>query len=82
MRVSVATRQVTGSCELKELLALHPEIVILELGGNDGLRGIPVESMQSNLEKLILAFQNGGHASDPGGNDAATKLRCGVHQHV
>ena len=49
-----------GLVRVERAVALHPEIVILELGGNDGLRGIPVESMQSNLEKLILAFQNGG----------------------
>ena len=44
-----------GLVRVERAVALHPEIVILELGGNDGLRGIPVESMQSNLEKLILA---------------------------
>jgi acyl-CoA thioesterase-1 len=27
----------------------QPEIVVIELGGNDGLRGIPIDIMQNNL---------------------------------
>lgn len=30
-----------------------PELVILELGGNDGLRGYPPERMKQNLTKII-----------------------------
>ena len=41
-------------------LSLKPSIVILELGGNDGLRGIPVSSTKANLEKMILKFREGG----------------------
>src|SRR5262245_47201489 len=32
-----------GLARLKRALDLKPEIVVLELGGNDGLRGIPVD---------------------------------------
>ena len=35
------------------LLRLNPAIVILELGANDGLRGLPPAEMFSNLEKII-----------------------------
>jgi len=35
----------------------HPAIVILELGGNDGLRGQPVEATRDNLEGIIKACQ-------------------------
>ena len=49
-----------GLARVEGGLAFHPEIVILELGGNDGLRGVPIESMQSNLDELIVAFQKGG----------------------
>jgi acyl-CoA thioesterase-1 len=49
-----------GLARLSQAVDLHPEIVILELGGNDGLRGTPITSMQSNLEEMIVAFQNGG----------------------
>ena len=35
-------------------LATHkPNIVILELGANDGLRGLPITDMQSNLNQMI-----------------------------
>jgi acyl-CoA thioesterase-1 len=31
----------------------HPAIVILELGGNDGLRGLPLDEAKANLESMI-----------------------------
>ncbi|MGL6070297.1 GDSL-type esterase/lipase family protein, partial [Craterilacuibacter sp.] len=31
----------------------HPDIVILELGGNDGLRGLPLSEMESNLNRMV-----------------------------
>ena len=42
------------------LLALEPEIVILELGGNDGLRGIPIYVARDNLRSMIRAFKGIG----------------------
>jgi acyl-CoA thioesterase-1 len=41
-------------------LAEHPKVVLLELGGNDGLRGIPASVTQANLAQMIEAFQAGG----------------------
>jgi len=41
-------------------LALKPSLVLLELGGNDGLRGLPLTSTRENLEKMITAFQASG----------------------
>lgn len=38
----------------------HPVIVLLELGANDGLRGIPVSTTQANLAQMIEGFQNAG----------------------
>lgn len=38
-------------------LAEHPQILILELGVNDGLRGVPVPVVKANLEKMIAAAQ-------------------------
>lgn len=35
----------------------HPAIVILELGANDGLRGLPLAAMSSNLEKIVSICQ-------------------------
>ena len=37
-----------------------PELVILELGGNDGLRGFPPERLQSNLSKIITTARVSG----------------------
>ncbi|SES34942.1 acyl-CoA thioesterase-1 [Vreelandella subterranea] len=41
-----------------DLLRQHePDIVLLELGGNDGLRGLPPRQMQANLATMIEASQ-------------------------
>lgn len=50
-----------GLARLPALLAAHePSIVIVELGGNDGLRGQPVQSLRANLSRIIeLARDNG-----------------------
>ena len=42
-----------GLARIENVVAEHPALVILEFGGNDGLRGIPVESTQKNLEEMI-----------------------------
>ncbi len=49
-----------GLDRVSEVLEQRPEIVILELGANDGLRGIPVASSQENLEEIITALNRGG----------------------
>jgi acyl-CoA thioesterase-1 len=40
--------------------ALKPSIVIVEFGGNDGLRGLPVGTTHDNLEQIIVAMQKAG----------------------
>ena len=43
-----------GVQRLPRALELHkPSLVILELGANDGLRGLPVRETSANLEKMI-----------------------------
>ena len=43
-----------GLARLPALLEAHrPSIVILELGGNDGLRGQPLTSLRGNLQRMI-----------------------------
>lgn len=42
---------------LDAALAEHPRILIVELGVNDGLRGVPVPQVKANLEKIITAAQ-------------------------
>ena len=49
-----------GVARLDSALALKPEIVVLELGGNDGLRGLPLETTRDNLNQMIAAFQKSG----------------------
>lgn len=50
-----------GLARLPPLLAEHkPEVVILELGGNDGLRGQPPQQLQQNLASMIDSAQANG----------------------
>ncbi|MFG6668633.1 arylesterase [Halomonas sp. HNIBRBA4712] len=47
-----------GAERLKDLLDRHePDIVLLELGGNDGLRGLPPTQMRANLAQMIEQSQ-------------------------
>ena len=50
-----------GLARLPRLLAAHkPNLVVIELGGNDGLRGQPVATLRNNLAKMIeLSKQSG-----------------------
>lgn len=50
-----------GLKRLPRLLEAHqPEWVILELGGNDGLRGYPIDEMRTHLEQLIELSRDAG----------------------
>ncbi len=50
-----------GLARLDRALATHkPGIVILELGGNDGLRGLPVSRVEANLGQLITRSRAAG----------------------
>ena len=40
----------------------RPDLVILELGGNDGLRGFPPERLRGNLEKIVSTAKASGAA--------------------
>ena len=48
-----------GKERLPKLLSQYaPEIVVIELGGNDGLRGTSIDSIESNLRSMIEATHN------------------------
>jgi acyl-CoA thioesterase-1 len=50
-----------GLARLPRILELHqPVIVIIELGGNDGLRGQPVSNLRANLAAMIVMTQDSG----------------------
>lgn len=45
-----------GRSRLPELLAKHrPRIILIALGANDGLRGLPIATMRENLHTMIRA---------------------------
>lgn len=45
---------------LDHILALKPAVVVVELGGNDGLRGLPIKDTRANLDKIVTALQASG----------------------
>lgn len=45
-----------GRNRLPALLAQHkPDVVVIELGGNDGLRGLPLAATEANLDAMVQA---------------------------
>jgi acyl-CoA thioesterase I len=61
-RYTVLNRGTSGAttkdalASLPAILALHPSIVIVEFGGNDGLRGLPMDQTRRNLDQILTAF--------------------------
>ncbi len=52
-----------GAARIERALAtFDPALIILELGGNDGLRGFPPNQMKDNLGKMIQSGQGSGAA--------------------
>jgi acyl-CoA thioesterase-1 len=50
-----------GRTRLPDLLARHaPGIVVIELGGNDALRGLPLASTEQNLREMVRAAKAAG----------------------
>jgi acyl-CoA thioesterase I len=52
-----------GLARLPPLLAQNkPALVIVELGANDGLRGLPLAEVRENLTRIVTACRNAGAA--------------------
>ena len=50
-----------GRTRLPALLSKHkPDVVIIELGANDGLRGLPVAAAEANLRAMVDASRQAG----------------------
>jgi len=50
-----------GASRIRNALSqIKPNIIILELGANDGLRGLPIESMIANLNTIIQEGKKSG----------------------
>jgi acyl-CoA thioesterase-1 len=44
--------------DLHSILLLHPEVVIVEFGGNDGLRGLPLSVTRQNLDQVLTTLES------------------------
>ncbi len=42
------------------LARYYPAIVVIELGGNDGLQGLPLDQMYANLARMVALAQKSG----------------------
>lgn len=62
VNASVSGETTVGALErLPRALARHkPALVVIELGGNDGLRGLPVAELRANLEALVSVSREAG----------------------
>ena len=62
VNASVSGETTAGGLDrLPRALALHrPRILILELGGNDGLRALPVQQMRANLGRMLRLARSAG----------------------
>jgi len=49
-----------GRSRVDWLLRQDPDVVVVELGGNDGLRGQPLESVEANLRAILERVQAAG----------------------
>jgi len=49
-----------GVQRVDSIVAMKPAIVIVEFGGNDGLRGLRIDDSRANLDQIVGALKAGG----------------------
>ena len=49
-----------GVERLNSIIALKPAVVVVEFGGNDGLRGLPIENSRANLDRIVSTLKSSG----------------------
>ncbi len=49
-----------GLARIDWLLAQEPDLVVIELGGNDGLRGMALDAIETNLRAIVQRVRAGG----------------------
>ena len=49
-----------GLDRVDRVVALHPAIVVVEFGGNDGLRGLRIEDTRANLDAILGRLKASG----------------------
>jgi acyl-CoA thioesterase I len=42
---------------VNSVVSLHPEVVVVEFGGNDGLRGLPLDTTRKNLDSVLSTLE-------------------------
>jgi acyl-CoA thioesterase-1 len=42
---------------VRSIVAVHPDVVVLEFGGNDGLRGLPLDGTRQNLDSVLTTLE-------------------------
>jgi acyl-CoA thioesterase-1 len=47
-----------AAARVSSIVALHPSIVIVEFGGNDGLRGLPLEQTRKNFDSVLTTLES------------------------
>ena len=62
VNASISGETTSGGVQrLPRALTLHkPGIVVIELGANDGLRGLPLETTRGNLQKMVALAKSSG----------------------
>lgn len=49
-----------GLARLEWVLGSHPDVVLVELGGNDALRGLPPAELEANLDRILATLTRRG----------------------
>ena len=49
-----------GVERLARVVAMHPALVVVEFGGNDGLRGLRIQDTRANLDRILAALTSAG----------------------
>ncbi len=57
--VSGATSK-DGVAQLPSIVAMKPAVVVVEFGGNDGLRGLPIKDLRANLDTMVGTLKAAG----------------------
>jgi acyl-CoA thioesterase-1 len=49
-----------GLARVDRVIAIKPAIAVVEFGGNDGLRGVPISSSRANLDAIVARLRSAG----------------------
>ena len=71
-----------GVERVNDIVAMKPAIVVVEFGGNDGLRGLRIEDSRANLDKIVSTLKIQRHKSRPRRHHPPTGLWPRLHPPV